>query len=300
MITNALIYAGRFAPKAPLAAEILANIAKLRLVPAAYRPARPARVKYVSKKREDAENWRTRVISYYVRRVLETTDPQYDEIFAIFNKISGQTLDTLSAEAITIMKSRDDEFRLRVTTLLFDKAIKGSAYAGVMGDVAMKMAFEIPEVHEDLETHVQMFGTLYDMSETLVFPKVEDPDFEDKVVAWSKQKDVRRGYARFLTHLHSRHLVSGKALQESMQKVFEDLQNTVIETKTDQSEENVTQFADFIYEIAKLLNPTAVELRGLILSELTSLLARPRLELPSLNMRSRFKLEDAMKCVKAC
>lgn len=300
MITNALIYAVRFGPKSALAAVVQENIARLRLVPAAYRPARPARVKYVSKKREDAENWRTRVISDYVRRVRETDDPQYDEIFAIFNKISTQTLDKLSEDAIVIMKSRDEEFRLRVTTLLFDKAIKGSAYAGVMADVAMKMANEIHEVREDLETHIQMFGTIYDMSETLVFPKVGDADFDDKVVAWSKQKDVRRGYARFLTHLHSRLLVSGKALQESMQKVFEDLQNTVVQPKTEQSEENVTQFADFIYEIAKLLDPTAVELRGLILCNLTELLVKPRPELPSLNMRSRFKLEDATKCVKVC
>jgi phosphoribosyl-ATP pyrophosphohydrolase len=240
------------------------------------------------------------VLVDFVRKVRETDDPQYDQIFMILNKISSKTMNELSAEALSIVKERDEQFRLRVTTLIFDKAIKGSAYAGLMSDIAQKMAVEIPEVAEDLETHALMFTTLYDMSETLVFPKLGDADFEGKVILWSRQKDVRRGYARFLTHLFSRGLVSGKALQESMQKVIEDLRNTVIETKTEQSEENVTQFADFLYEIAKLLNPTAVELRGLILSELTKLLARPRTELPSLNMRSRFKLEDTVKCVKVC
>jgi hypothetical protein len=187
-----------------------------------------------------------------------------------------------------------------VTTLLFDKAIKGSAYAALMADLAKKLDAVQPEVSEDLETHVQMFGTLYDMSETLTFPKLSEPEFENKVVAWSKQKDIRRGYARFLTHLYSRELVSGQALQESMQKVIQDLNDTIIQPKSEQSEENVTQFADFIFEIAKLLNPTAIELRGLILTSVDTILKKPREDFPSLNMRSRFKLEDAMKCVKVC
>jgi hypothetical protein len=129
---------------------------------------------------------------------------------------------------------------------------------------------------------------------------VEESGFAVKVVEWSMLKDVRRGDARFLTHLYSRELVSGQALQESMPKVIVDLKDTLIQAKSEQSEENVTQFADFIYEIAKLLKPTAVELRGLICSNVEGILARPRPELPSLNMRSRFKLEDAVKCVKVC
>jgi hypothetical protein len=300
MITSALIYSVRFGPKLALPEAIQASITKLRLVPATYRPSRPVRPqKYVSRKREDG-NWRTKVIADYVRKVRETDDPQYDEMFGIFNKVAAQTMDKLSAEAITIMKARDEQFRLRVTTLLFDKAIKGSAYAGVMADLAKRMNNEISDVSEDLEVHVQMFGTLYDMSGTLTFPKLDEPDFEDKVVAWAKQKDVRRGYARFLTHLYSRELVSGQALQESMQKVIQDLNDTLVQPKSEQSEENVTQFADFLFEIAKLLKPTAIELRGLILSSVDTILKKPRPDLPSLNMRSRFKLEDAAKCVKVC
>jgi phosphoribosyl-ATP pyrophosphohydrolase len=83
-----------------------------------------------------------------------------------------------------------------------------------------------------------------------------------------------------------------------MQKVIEDLQNTIIEPKSGQSEENTTQFADFLFEIAKLLKPQAIELRGLISTKLDEILKRPRDSLPSLNMRSRFKLEDAVKCVQ--
>ncbi len=115
-----------------------------------------------------------------------------------------------------------------------------------------------------------------------------------------KAEDVRRGYARFLTHLYTRELVSGQALQESMQKVIQDLNDTIVQPKSERTEENVTQFADFLFEIAKLLKPTAIELRGLILISVQTILSKPKTDFPSLNMRSRFKLEDAMKCVKVC
>jgi hypothetical protein len=299
-MSSALLYSVRFAPKITLPEGILANIARLRLVPASYRPLRQPRPKNVPRRRDDANNWRSKVLADYVRKVRETSDAQYDDMFEIFNKIAGQTMDVLSKEAIEIIKSRDEQFRLRVTTLLFDKAIKGSAYAPVMADLALRLNAAIPDVSEDLETHVQMFGTLYDMSETLTFPTCGQEGYDDKVIAWAKQKDVRRGYARFLTHLYTRELVSGQALQESMQKVIQDLNDTIVQPKSEKTEENVTQFADFLFEIAKLLKPTAIELRGLILISVQTILSKPKTDFPSLNMRSRFKLEDAMKCVKVC
>jgi hypothetical protein len=295
---SALVYSVRFDEKLVLPEKTVQNIAKLRTTAAAYRPVRSSRPKYV-KKKED-ENWRTKVLVDYVRRVRETDDPDYDNIFAIFNKIATPTLNTLSLDALKIMNSRDGEFRLRVTTLLFDRAIRGSAYAGLMADLALLLNSEIPDVSDDLQTHIQLFTTIYDMSETLTYPKTTEPGYDDKLVAWSKQKDVRRGYARFLTHLFTRELISGQALQESMQKVIHDLNSTVVQPKTEQTEENVTQFSDFIFEIAKLLKPTAVELRGLIVSKLEAILKLPRDQVSSMNMRSRFKLEDAIKCVKLC
>jgi hypothetical protein len=168
-----------------------------------------------------------------------------------------------------------------------------------MSELAVKLNAVIPEISEDLGAQASMFGTLYDMSGTLVFPRADEPGFEDKIVAWSKQKDVRRGYSRFLTHLYIVELIPGKILHESMQKVLGDLDDTVIQPKTGLSEENVTQYADFLFEIAKLLPKTAVELRGLIQTRVDAVLKRPRSELPSLNMRSRFKLEDTYNCVKA-
>jgi len=223
MVTSALIYSVRFGPKLAIPSVVTDNIARLRTVPAAYRPVRVVRPRHV-KKAEDLDNWRSRVLVDFVRRVRETDDLQYDEMSGIFNKITAQTMDKLSGDSIVLLKSRDDQFRLRVSTLLFDRAIRGSAFAGVMADLAKKLNAAIPAVSEDLETHVQMFDTLYDMTDTLTFPRLEEPGFDDKVIKWSKQKDVRRGYARFMTHLYSRELVSGRALQESMQKGYPRLE----------------------------------------------------------------------------
>ena len=294
-MSSALLYSLRFAEKLLLPEIIRQNIAKLRLVPASYRPLRFRK----EIRKPESDNWREKVLVDVVRRIRETTDKEYDEIFGIFNIVTSVTLSKLSERAIEIMKSRDQEFRLRVTALLFDKSIKGSVYAAIMSDLAKNLNNQIPEVSDDLEAHVKMFGTLYDMNETLTFPSVEDSEFDNKVIAWSKQKDIRRGYSRFLTNLYIRNLVTGNILHESMNKVLLDLEDAIIQPKTEKMEENITQYADFLYEIAKLLPKTAVELRGLIQTRLDIILKRPRPELPSLNMRSRFKLEDTFKCVQA-
>ena len=299
-MSSALIYSFRFISKLPLPVIIQENIARLRLVPAAYRPVRNVKPRYTRRKQDDSsENWREKVLVEYVSRIREVTDPNYDSIFEILNKITSSSMKMLSDKSIEILKSQDELFRLRVSTLLFDKAIKGSAYASVMADLAKNINNEIPEISDDLETQVKMFTKMYDMSDTLTFPSASDPKFDDKVIEWSKQKDVRRGYSRFLTHLYIRELVPVKILHESLITVITDLETTVIQPKTEKLEEIVTQYADFIFETAKLLPSTAVELRGLLQTRLGKVLAIPRPDVPSMNMRSRFKLQDAQKCVQA-
>jgi len=297
-ITSALVYSLRFAEKDVLSELIQGNISKLRKTPVIYRPFRQVKHR-VFRKAESDENWRETTIREIHRRIRETADPNYDEILGIFNKVSASTVAVLSKQAIDILKTQNEQFRLRVTTLLFDKAIKGSAYASVMADVAVELSKEFPEIKDDLSIQIKMFGTLYDMSETLMFPSSSDPDFANLVIAWSKQKDIRRGYSRFLTHIYIRNLISGEDIHSSMNKVLNDLESSVVQPKTEKMEEIITQYADFLFEIGKLLPKEAVELRGLIETRVGSILAKPRLDLPVLNMRSRFKLEDTQKCVRA-
>jgi len=95
-------------------------------------------------------------------------------------------------------------------------------------------------------------------------------------------------------------LYLAELFKNQCKKVILDWNDTLIQPKSERGGGNVTQFADFLYEIARILKPSALELRGLIDTSVLSILARPRPELPSLNMRSRFKLEDTVKCVKVC
>jgi hypothetical protein len=293
-LTVAQVYGVRFAEKLSLPKIVQDNIAKLRITPVVFKPFRPPpRAPYRPK-----ENWRENALVEAVRRVKERDDPEYDEVFSSLNKIAPRTLDKLSEKIVLNIKKRDDIFRLRVTTLLFDMAISQSGYSILMSDCAKKLATDIPEIQEDLVAQTEMFPKLYNMTETLTYPSSEEPGYADKVVEWMKLKDKRRGYAKFMTQLFVRQLVSEQTVGECMSHVSADLVAMAKQPKTEQSEENTTQYVDFLFETAKILPASAKSLRALMNLFIQTVLDIPRIELPSLNMRSRFKLEDAIKCVQ--
>jgi hypothetical protein len=101
-----------------------------------------------------------------------------------------------------------------------------------------------------------------------------------------------------MTQLFVRELVDEKTVGECMTHVAADLVGMAKQEKSEQSEENTTQYVDFLFETAKILPTTAKDLRVLMSGFIKSVLDMPRTELPSLNMRSRFKLEDGIKCVQ--
>ena len=296
LLTVAQVYGVRFAEKLSLPKIVQDNIAKLRITPVAFKPYRPpVRAPYRNKA---ADNWRENALVEAVRRVKERDDPEYDEVFSSLNKIAPRTLDKMSEKIITNIRKRDDIFRLRVTTLLFDMAISQSGYAILMSDCAKKLASDIPEIREDLVVQTEMFPKLYNMTETVTYPSSEEAGYADKVIEWMKLKDKRRGYAKFMTQLFVRELVSEQTVGECMSHVSADLSAMSKQPKTEQSEENATQYVDFLFETAKILPPAAKDLRTLMKAFIQSVLDIPRSELPSLNMRSRFKLEDTLKCVQ--
>jgi hypothetical protein len=295
-LTVAQVYGVRFAEKLSLPKIVQDNIAKLRITPVAFKPYRPpARAPYRAK---PTENWRENALVEAVRRVKERDDPEYDEVFGSLNKIAPRTLDKLSEKVVQNIKKRDEIFRLRVTTLLFDMAISQSGYAILMADCAKKLVTDIPDIREDLLAQTEMFPKLYNMTETLTYPSSEEAGYADKVVEWMKLKDKRRGYAKFVTQLFVRDLVEEKTVGECMTHVSSDLTGMAKQPKTEQSEENTTQYVDFLFETAKILPNSAKDMRRLMNTFIQSVLDIPKSELPSLNMRSRFKLEDALKCVQ--
>ena len=300
-LTIAQIYSVRFGVKLPLPGIVQDNIAKLRITAAAYKPVRhPTKhhTKQFPKHASSSDNWRLKSIEGYVSRIKDSDDKEYHSIFAMLNKASVSNLPTLSKSAIEIIQKRDQEFRLRISTLLFNKAITESTYASVMADFAKNLHDTNSEIREDLILHAKMFPTLYDSAVTIVYPSSTEPNYDEKVIQWAKQKEKRRGYAKFLTQLFLRELITEEIMVESLENVISEMKAVAKQAKTEQTEENTTQFVDFLFESSKLLPTNATTLRQLVKSSLTEFLAIPRSELPSLGMRSRFRLEDALKCVQ--
>jgi hypothetical protein len=293
-LTSEQVYGARFGPKLALPKIIQDNIASLRITPVPFKAPYRAPQKFHKKQ---VDNWRENALVEAVRRVKERDDPEYDEVFSSLNKIAPRTLDKLSEKIVLNIKKRDEIFRLRVTTLLFDMAICQSGYSILMADCAKKLVTDIPEIREDLVTQTEMFPKLYNMTETVIYPSSEEAGFADKVIDWMKLKDKRRGYAKFMTQLFIRDLVNESMVSDCLTHVSVDLEAMAQQAKTEQSEENTTQYVDFLFETAKIL-PLSSSLRGLLQTFIKRTLDIPRANLPSLNMRSRFKMEDTLKCVQ--
>ena len=289
------VYSVRGAGKLVLPKVVQDNISKLRITPMVFKPfPKPATRSFHHKKSTD--NWRERVLVDIVRRVKEREDPEYSDIFGIFNKITASSVEKLTKNAIELIKKRDDTFRLRIATLLFDKAITNHAFASVMAESARIMTSEIPDMKDDIQAQISMFPKLYNMNETLTFPSGTDVDFDNKVIDWTKQKEKRRGYAKFLMELFLRDLVTDDCVTGGLQDVINELNDVARQPRSAQTEENVGQYAMFLYESAKLSNTSSI--RSFIADSLKNILTTDKSELPSLNMRCRFKLEDAFKLVQ--
>ena len=297
-LTIADVYSVRFSAKLSLPKIVQDNIGKLRITPAPYKPVKLFTHKGAYRhnprfnSKIETEDWRKTALMDIVRRVKEREDPEYSEIFSIFNKISPGNLEKLSADAVGYIQKRDDTFRLRVTALLFDKSITQPSFSSVMAESARLLAIAIPEIADDLQTQVAMFPTLYNMEETITYPDSSKEDFDNKVIAWMKQKEKRRGYAKFMMELHAKDLIKEDVVKQALDQVIMELNDTIRQPSKDKTVENASHFVDFLFELSKTIKgPLKQSLR----TSVEGVLAIPRLEVPSLNMRCRFKLEDAFK-----
>lgn len=292
------VYNVRFGQKLSLPKSVQDNIGRLRITPVAYKPVRtfvrngPPRHRSVA---TISENWREKALVEMVRRVREREDPEYSDVFSIFNKITLSSLDKLSHDAIDLIQKRDDQFRLRVTTLLFDKAITQSAYSSVMAECAYRLNTVIPEIAEDLQAQILMFPKLYDISDTITFPSSTDDGFEDKVVAWMAQKNKRRGYAKFMMELFAKELIPETMVRSAFEQVVKELNDIAKYPSSERTVENTTQFVEFVFECSKIAKGA---LKEYLKTAVQGILAVPKTEFPSLNMRCRFKLEDALKLLE--
>ena len=278
------IYAARNLPRPSLGDDILAIISKLKI---SFKP--PFRRFRPVKRNDEDDNWRNNALVAAVRKVKEKDDPDYSEIMSNINKLSKANYSKLMTDFLERIKKRDALFRLRVTTLLFDFGIKSNFFAPILADAYKDIVAAHPDALQDLATQTAMFGTLYDTDRIVVVPSSTDPGYDDAIIAWTKQKETKRGFAVYVSELYSRGLVSEETMTGFLKTVFDDLRDSLRAAKTPANEEHVDALVRFLFAVA-----TKVAVK----SSIQQLIAIPKAEVPSLRMKSRFKLEDAAKASK--
>ena len=276
------IYAGRSLPRPSLTDDILATISKLKISFKA-----PFRRPFVNKKRGDTSNWRESALADVVRKVREKDDPDYDEINSKINKLTKQTYSKLMLDILEILAKRDEMFRLRVTTLLFDRGIRQNFYAGIMADAYKDIVQKSPDALHDLMTQIQMFDTLYDASKVIVVPLSSDPGYDEAIIQWTKQKETKRSFAVYVSELYTRGLIPEETMAGFVKTVVNDLTESIRREKTSTNEEHVDALVRFVFAVASKVPSIKDSVR--------QVLKIPKTETPSLNMKSRFKLEDSLK-----
>jgi hypothetical protein len=277
----ATIYSARDLPRPSLPDEIKDIISKLKIsFKAAYRRARPTRS-------VETEDWRNSVLLDVVRKVREKDDPDYDEINSFINKLTKQTYTKMITEILARIEKRDEMFRLRVTTLLFDRGIRQNFFASLMADAYADIIKMFPDASGDLLSQVAKFDELYDTNKLIVVPGSEDAGYDEAIIAWTKLKETKRGFAVYVSELFARGLIPDETMTALMTHVFTDLRESLTAPKTPTKEEHVDALVRFIFAMASKMPD--------IKNVIKAILAVPKAEAPCLNMKSRFKLEDALK-----
>lgn len=294
-VTTQMIYSVRYQPhKLPF--SILNRLLELPTVPAPYKVFRGGGGGG-GKKLVVNDNWRKDAYINVVRMVREKGDPHYEEVNGCLNKVAQSSLFKLTDKIIEILNKNDEMFRLRVITLIFDFATRNDISSTLMSQILKRISDAIPASLEDIKTQIEMFPEVYDMNKTVVIDSKEG-DYSDARCEYVRLRNQRKEYASFMMKLVPQGLVDISVAEEWISKMLGELVDLVKHPKTDQSEENVVQIVEFLFQISIKLSSDMKTLKEQIAGSLKAILAIPRIELPSLNMRTKFKIEDTIKkCV---
>lgn len=295
----ATLYALRSAPKIPLSSVTTDAIAKMRVTAMAYRPSAHVHASKRAYHRRTPtapilpENWRQKAILEVHRRVKEREDPDYDVVVESVNKLSKEHFTKFVEETLVVLRKRDDVFRLRVATLLFDRGVKQNFFAPLIASFIQVLAREHEGVREDILTQVDMFDMLYDASKMILVPSSSDPTYDDMIIAWTKQKETKRGFAVLVGELFNVGIIPLVTMETLLRAIAIDLDTSASQPKAPAIEEHVDHLTRFVFAVA----PNAKRIPAFT-AQIQGILGKDRPLLPSLNMKSRFKLEDALKLLK--
>lgn len=264
----------------------------VRRAPAAGAGRAQARVAPVSA--ADAEaSWRRSTIHAIRNAPRKKDDADYEKIISIVNKIVDKTLADKTAEVVGILGARDGEFRMRVVNFIFDRGVRTPFYAKLLASLIKGLGAAIPAVDEDIaifcsvETFNVMFG-----GEIIPYPKSSDEAYSDKVCAWHKHREVRRGFGVFALELFTQGIVSEEMITDSIKTAIDDLEEAVCNedaaVKTEMVE-RADQIVNFMTEVVKVVG------NHIIKTQIEKILTIPKATAKCLGMRSRFRLEDLLK-----
>ena len=276
-------YTLRSSPRDPLDETIRQIISKLKI---SFKPSfrRPV---FKRAPAEETTNWRELALLSVHRKVREKDDLDYDEVNAFLNKLTKQTYDKMMVAIMEKLDKRDSMFRLRVTTLLFDRGVTQTFYAALMADAYKDIAGAYPDARQDLLVQVMMFDKLYDSANVTIVPSHTDSGYNEAILAWYKQKEKKRTFAVYVAELFSRGLIPQELMSGFVKTIADDLKESVRQPKTPTAEEHVDALVRFVFAVAAKVPE--------VKDPVKQVLAIPKSETPCLNMKSRFKLDDSLK-----
>jgi hypothetical protein len=276
-------YTLRSSPRDPLDETIRQIISKLKI---SFKPSfrRPV---FKRAPAEETTNWRELALLSVHRKVREKDDLDYDEVNAFLNKLTKQTYDKRMVSIKERLDKRDSMFRLRVTTLLFDRGVTQTFYASLMADAYKDIAGAYPDARQDLMVQVMMFDKLYDSANVTIVPSQTDPSYNEAIIAWYKQKERKRTFAVYVAELFSRGLIPQELMSGFVKTIADDLKESVRQPKTPTAEEHVDALVRFVFAVAAKVPE--------VKDPVKQVLAIPKADTPCLNMKSRFKLDDSLK-----
>jgi hypothetical protein len=241
------------------------------------------------------ENWRAEAIIAARQRHRDVQDVDYAEVFAALNKLAKANYEKLSGQILEILTKRkeDNDFRLRVVTLVFGKGTENAIYSDLFATLLIAMRDAHEEVAEDLAhaCNIDTWRALY-AEDIIVLPSSTDPKFSDAVITWTKQKDRRRGFSRFMTELYVREMIDADCMKAAIQTILDDLQESVAAQKTPQTEEYVNQLSTFVFDTAKALKGKEI---ATPIKDVTAQIVANAKACSCLPMRAKFKIDDASK-----
>lgn len=306
-LTIESMYEVRFGPSIPLPKKVQDLIAKLRITPIEYNKPKSKHIpaskstwkKFGQPKKPEDDNWRINVLKEAVSAINLKTQTNYNEnyyaIVGLLNKVVMSNVSEFSDEIISKLQGEDDTVRMRVTTFLFNKAITENTYANLMAECVVSIAKKIPELYDDIICQIQQFPIIYNTSQSLMFPSNDDPEFQEKVFAYFKQKEKKRGYAKFMMELLVRGFVGEEMILKSIDDVLEDIHETARKPACSQTEENLIVLTTFLFETIKILPSNSNKLIcNTICSFCEKIIKLSSVEIPSLTKRCKFKLMDTL------